>query len=270
MSAEATRHVYTLRTPENVTFEYELAGVSARGVAFLIDALLLGVFVGSVVAILSVFDLVTAGLAKTLVPLAFFASQWGYGVLFEWLWNGQTLGKSAVRLRVLGLDGFSVSLTQAATRNLVKIVDQMPALYGLGALLISMHPRAQRLGDLAAGTIVVQERRAVASEHLVREGDRHNTFLEDPLVLHAVARVTPPERDAMLALSFRRETLPLGVRQTLFAKLATHLSGRLGIEKPSFFSDEKYVLHLSAALFSASREKLAQRSERALMTRNSR
>jgi len=72
--------------------------------------------------------------------------------------------------------------------------------------------------------------------------------IEDPTVVHAVRRITPPERDAMVALGLRRETLPLDIRQDLFARLSRHLESRLGINRPSFFSEEKFVLNLTAVV----------------------
>jgi hypothetical protein len=105
-----------------------------------------------------------------------------------------------------------------------------------------------RLGDHAAGTIVVRESRAPKPTAVVPVSERHNTFINDPSVVHAVRRITPPERDAMIALGLRRESLPLGVRQELFERLSAHLEERLDLSRPSFFTEEKFVLNLTAVV----------------------
>ena len=93
---------------------------------------------------------------------------------------------------------------------------------------------------------MVRERKAPAPSAVVPQSERYNTFVEDPAVASACRRITAPEREIMVGLSLRREQLPLPVRRELFAQLAAHLEDRLGVARPSFFSEEKYVLNLTA------------------------
>src|SRR5438445_13391463 len=81
---------------------------------------------------------------------------WGYFILLEWLWNGQTIGKRAYKLRVINEDGSPARFTQVLIRNLLRLVDFLPGFYGLGVLVIVISPKSQRLGHLAAGTYVVR------------------------------------------------------------------------------------------------------------------
>ena len=74
------------------------------------------------------------------------------------IWNGQTPGKRLARLRVIRLDGRPVTLSESLIRNLVRLVDFLPAFYGVGVVTMFIHPQSRRLGDLAAGTLVVHER----------------------------------------------------------------------------------------------------------------
>ena len=114
------------------------------------------------------------------------------------------------------------------------------------ALAALIDRQGRRLGDVAAGTVVVRQRRSPQPSAVMAHVDRYNSFVTDPRVIHASQRITAPERDAMIDLSLRRETLPLAVRYALFSKLARHLEARLGIERPTIFSEERFVLNLTA------------------------
>jgi uncharacterized RDD family membrane protein YckC len=154
-------------TPENIAFQYVLAGPFRRLPAFLIDCairavVLLTIFIGCIL-----FSIVGAGGVGTGVLLvAWFALSWFYGGLFETFWNGQTPGKRILGLRVLSDNGQPINALQAVLRNVLRDVDAMPMVsigipvYVLGLVTMSANDRFQRLGDLASGTIVVVEKRA--------------------------------------------------------------------------------------------------------------
>lgn len=167
-------------TPENIAFQYRVAGPFHRLLAYLVDLLvrlLVGVGVLLVTSILfSLAHLPLAGLGVGLI--AWFLLAWFYGGAFEALWNGQTPGKRLYNLRVLSQDGQSVSGFQAVLRNVLRAVDMLPlpfvalaendsewlplrfmGVYMVGLLAAAMNDRFQRLGDLVCGTIVVIEER---------------------------------------------------------------------------------------------------------------
>ncbi len=240
------RDVYAVRTPENVTFEFELARLGSRAVAWLVDVLVMGALTLVAVKLGEAVVRVAGGFAMALVLVAVFLVQWWYSALLEWWWGGQTIGKRLVGLRTLSDRGLRIGFVQAVVRNLVRMVDLLPGLYLVGGLSTLLDRHGRRLGDIAAGTIVVRERRAPAPSAVVPPSERYNSFIDDPAIALAVRRITAPERDAMVALSLRREELPLGVRRQLFARLAGHLEERLGVSRPPFFSEEKYVLNLTA------------------------
>lgn len=149
-----------IETSDHVVLRYDLAGGGNRGFAALVDfacALLL-VFGG-----IAVWAIAGAVLPPRVVqPLAGLAIAsilllgWSYFVILEWLWEGQTLGKRLFGLRVISGDGSPASFTAILIRNLVRVVDFLPGVYGLGLLVIVLSGRSQRLGDLAAGTFVVR------------------------------------------------------------------------------------------------------------------
>ena len=146
-----------LTTPERIVFEYPLAGPFRRAYAYLLDQL----FIAAVMVVVSVAMLMLAlGAFASLGPMfvAYFAMSWGYQAFCEATFNGRTLGKRAAGLRVLSDTGVAINASQAVVRNVVGAADGLlPFFYlpGLASMLLTS--RFQRLGDLAAGTIVVVE-----------------------------------------------------------------------------------------------------------------
>lgn len=175
---------YSIETPENVSFSYAVAGVGHRFIAALLDStllfgalLLLNIVVLALTAAaggMSAADALETeqersfaeGLVLALFALVNFLIYWGYFIVFELVWNGQTPGKRAVRIRVVQTDGSPVRPTAVIVRNLVRVIDFMPLGYGVGLLSMLFTRHEQRLGDLAAGTLAVKERGQVALEAL--------------------------------------------------------------------------------------------------------
>ena len=146
-----------LVTPERVQFLYPLAGPFRRSMAYLLDAaiLLILIAMGSLVSISLTLGS-NAGVGPILAIA--FGLIWGYGAFSEGMFNGQTLGKRAVGIRVIAVEGVPITGSQAAIRNLIGAVDgPMPFLYLPGLASMVLTSRFQRLGDLAAGTMVVVE-----------------------------------------------------------------------------------------------------------------
>ncbi len=157
----------TISTPEQVAFHYEMAGIGSRFVAALIDHLvLITAFVLVNCAIYGIFlsALINGGgddasvyIVLATMTIISFAIFWGYFVLFETIWNGQTPGKRLGRLRVIRRDGQPVRAGEVMIRNLVRLIDFLPGFYGIGLITMFINKDACRLGDLAAGTIVIRE-----------------------------------------------------------------------------------------------------------------
>ena len=240
------RDLYAIRTPENVTFEFELAGLASRALAWAVDVIAIAVLSGLAMLCASLFGVVFAGLAEALYLVLAFLIQWGYGALFEWRMLGQTLGKRLLGLRVLSLAGTTITFAQAAVRNLVRIVDILPGCYLVGGCSAMLDRHGRRLGDLAAGTLVVRQRSSPRPSAVLPPVDRYNSFSHDQSLAHAAERITAPERDTMIGLAMRREGLPVVVRYALFSKLASHLERRLGVTRPDHLSEERFVLNLTA------------------------
>jgi uncharacterized RDD family membrane protein YckC len=151
---DATIHVVT---PENIAFEYRLAGPFRRLPALLLDycVRLLVQFLLTLALVFSV-GMLSPGLASFLILIMFFVIGWFYGVFFETFMNGQTPGKYILGLRVLSDNGRPIDGMQATLRNLLRVADMFGAV---GLIAMSMNSKYKRLGDLVAGTIVVVEER---------------------------------------------------------------------------------------------------------------
>lgn len=149
----------TVATPEGVTIELVLAGLGSRFIARLLDTLIQAAVIFALAfagfaASGNDFD----GIAVAVTSVGGFAMLFGYDIVLETLNNGRTPGKTAAGIRVTGTDGEPVTFVQSAVRNLLRLADFLPALYLTGSIAIVATGRDQRLGDLAAGTIVVRER----------------------------------------------------------------------------------------------------------------
>jgi uncharacterized membrane protein SpoIIM required for sporulation/uncharacterized RDD family membrane protein YckC len=150
-----------VETPEHVILDYEIAGLGSRAFATLLDSLLLmGGLLGGVLLWTWLGGALglDASWARALLWVLIFVSTWGYFTFFEGFRNGQTPGKRRAGIRVVSEMGHAVTFSAAATRNLLRVADFLPSFYLLGGAFVAIHPRARRLGDLVAGTVVVRDR----------------------------------------------------------------------------------------------------------------
>lgn len=232
----------SISTPEGLEIELNLAGLGSRIAASMIDALILGV-----VLILAAFGIF--GLADRLSsPLLAIGFGWlvvmlitiGYFVAFETFNEGRTPGKRAVGIRVIGVDGQPVRFGPSLVRNLLRIVDLFPALPILGPISILVSDRNQRLGDLAAATLVVRRERPASASALA------------PAALDPVAErwdvAGVRDEDLELARRFlaRRDQLVPGKRAEHAKAIAERLRSRVpGL--PPDAADEWLVEQITAA-----------------------
>jgi uncharacterized RDD family membrane protein YckC len=140
-----------IETPEGVSLRLRAAGAFGRAQAWLLDFVLRILFFSVAISICSVFGRGGMGLAALLL----FALTWVYSVVCEVWFGGQTIGKRAVGLRVVCADGTPVTLIPSVVRNLLRVVDALPVLYGVGLVCTMIDPSARRIGDIVAGTLVI-------------------------------------------------------------------------------------------------------------------
>ena len=151
--APTYRQHLELDTPEHVVLDYELAGVGSRALAAIADMLLVGVL-STAVTVSLVFWGSFSAWVTALQVLLLYSLVWLYFALFEGLRRGQTPGKRMVGIRTIRESGHGLTFADAATRHLLTPVDLLGMI---GIILIAVHPRAKRLGDLVAGTVVVRD-----------------------------------------------------------------------------------------------------------------
>ncbi len=221
----------TIATPEGVDVELALAGVGSRFVAATVDwairwaliialGLLLRQVGGHTGRLIGWDGPASVGAALALFFVLVFAVQFVYDVAFETLASGRTPGKRWTGLRVVGTDGHAVGFLTSCVRNLLRIVDWLPAWYAVGAVAVLASTRNQRLGDMAAGTLVVRERRGGRVE------DRPLASLEltgTEWATWDVSSVTAVELATVRRFLERRPTLTPESRERLSRELATRL-----------------------------------------------
>ena len=148
-----------IATPERVSFDYQVAGLGTRAIAQVVDLLIV---TGMIIAVsffaFAVGTLTSSDTAANLIIIVgLFVVVFGYFWISEALWSGQTVGKKIFRLRAVGDRGEPLTFVQAGIRNVVRIVDFLPYGYGVGMVVLFANGKGKRLGDLAAGTIVVKD-----------------------------------------------------------------------------------------------------------------
>jgi uncharacterized RDD family membrane protein YckC len=233
---------YSISTPENVDLHLEIAGLGNRLLAQLFDGFILTV-VGFFIILLGVIaafvvhstisDSKMQGIAFAVIVLvvlvSIFTLQYGYFLVFEGAWRGQTPGKKIAQIRVIEQNGQPIGWPAAMIRNVLRIVD---SLMFLGILVILIDKNERRLGDMAAGTIVIRERATEISTSKIKmvTGASADTSLD-------VGRVTPAEYDLLVDFLRRRESLGKGHRPNVAGKLATHFKEKLDQEDASGSSE---------------------------------
>jgi uncharacterized RDD family membrane protein YckC len=182
-----------VRTAEAIAVRYELAGLGSRFLALTVDMALQIAVAFAVVLVLAIFSVPVARavawmqldktvyvVALTSLALLTFALFFGYFIIFELAWNGQTPGKRALGIRVVRDAGFPVDAGAAVIRNVVRVVEFGFGIYVLSALVTLLSPENKRPGDFAAGTIVVRDRAddAPVLDALLRDDPEHDDGLD--------------------------------------------------------------------------------------------
>jgi len=236
-------------TPERVSFDYQVAGLGTRAIAQVLDLLILSVVLFAIAMV--AFVLGASGFttpALLLGAVGSFVVIFGYFWVSESFWSGQTIGKKAFRLRAVGDRGEPLTFMQAGIRNIVRIADFLPLWYGVGMVVLFANGKGKRLGDLAAGTIVVKDSDAVQLWQL--PGGRPappppppppgSAFGLPPIPAPAAAthseitlrRLDPDLRRFVSSYARRRPELPVALR----AVLAGQVQSSLQLAVPDVFA----------------------------------
>jgi uncharacterized RDD family membrane protein YckC len=253
-----------IETPEQIDVSLEIAGAGSRFVARVYDwvvkyAILLLVVLGCILFYqvgLNSLGQAAAILIIGVVGAIAFAFWMGYEIYYEVHRNGQTPGKKIAGIRVIREGGAPVDFTSSCIRNLLALVDALPAFYLLGGLLMLLNARGQRLGDMAAGTLVIRER---SGGLLPKATEEINQFASDNVVFTAnqLAACTANERNILRSFFQRYRQMEVRPRLQLALRLAGEFQRKMDPETPNGVKTGEEALTYLASLF-RDMEKLAQ------------
>jgi uncharacterized RDD family membrane protein YckC len=252
-----------IETPELVAIEMPLAGIGSRFIALLIDTLIwgagllvLGILAWLFRPAMQAFSNLSYQWTVAIVTLIMFLLNWGYFTLFEAFWNGRTPGKHVAKIRVIQRSGRPIGIFESMARNFVRYVDQIPFFYAVGVVTMFVTRQHQRLGDLAAGTLVVRDREQESplwaetgartfTAAVFSPGSVTGTVAEphSSLTLPAtgVARLSSSDLEVLEGFFSRRLDLPIATRQALAQRIATAIQAKSGLEPPPGVSVETFL-----------------------------
>ena len=241
-------------TPEQIPLEFPLAGIGSRSLALAVDTCIQG-FAG--LALIAGAYAVGARASKmpakgswtlALLVLLWFLVQFGYFALFESVWNGQTPGKRIFHLRVIQDSGRPISAYEAVARNLLRIVDSLPVLYGVAIISALLSAQSKRLGDYVAGTVVVHEKPASPDS-----GFRWDLAASPNSLRYDVSQLAPAEFQLIEAFLLRRSQLAAEVRADTVRKIMQRLSACLEFTPEDKKNPEALLENLASAYRSRAR-----------------
>ena len=249
----------SIETPELVAIQMPIAGIGSRFIALLVDYLIWipGILiVGKVFAYFmpsfSAFNKLSEQWAVAIYVFLIVLFNWGYFTLFEAFWNGRTPGKRVARIRVIQRSGRAIGLFESMARNFIRYVDQIPFFYAVGAIAIFVTRDHQRLGDLAAGTLVVRDRieevpvsiestrtfTANIFAPAVPTPEPHTGF---SLPDHGIAKLSAADLQVLESFFARRLDMPLATREALAQRIASAIQAKSGLEPPPGVSTETFL-----------------------------
>ena len=240
----------SIETPELVSIELPLAGIGSRFIALLVDTLIwgavlfvLGILLFILAPALKAFSKLSYQWVVALFTFLLFLFNWGYFTLFEAFANGRTPGKRVARIRVIQRSGRPIGLFESMARNLVRYVDQIPFFYAVGVISMFVTRRHERLGDLAAGTLVVRDRdqespiwselgwRTFTSQVFIPLTPAPEPHTLISLPSDGIAKLSPADLEVVEGSLARRLDMPLTARLALAQRIAAAIQGKSGLQR---------------------------------------
>jgi uncharacterized RDD family membrane protein YckC len=242
-----------------VSIEMPLAGIGSRFIALLVDYLIWGaglvvlVLLGiALLPALNSFNRISAQWAEAIVIFILFFVNWGYFTLFEAFWNGRTPGKRVAKIRVIQRSGRSIGLVESMARNLVRYVDQLPFFYAVGVISMFVTRQHQRLGDLAAGTLVVRDQEPDSplwadtgsrtfTADLYRQAPIPEPHTALRLPATGIAKLCSADLEVLEGFFARRLDMSLTTRRALAERIASAIRAKSGLDIPAGASVETFL-----------------------------
>jgi uncharacterized RDD family membrane protein YckC len=252
----STRKTLQIQTPEGVVFNLAVAGLYTRFLAWAIDNAAIATLSTAIGMLTAFLAVLSPDFAKAIFVISYFALSVGYGIFTEWHWRGQSWGKRLLHLRVVDASGLKLQFSQIIIRNLLRPVDLLPGLYFLGGIIsyISMH--GQRLGDLAANTVVIRIPETLALNTQGLKESKYNSFRDYPhLEARLRQRVSATEAGLALDAILRRDEMEPEARVELFRKIAGHFRSVVKFDEHvnETITDEQFVRNAIASIYRQAR-----------------
>ncbi|HUY81306.1 MAG TPA: RDD family protein [Acidobacteriaceae bacterium] len=261
---QLTPDLLNIDTPEQVSIRFPVAGIGSRFLAILTDSVLQGILyfvLGLILFLIATSAPKTpvgelSSTAEKWLLAAFilfnFLLYWGYFTLFEAFWNGQTPGKRLCKIRVIQQSGRQLTFFESMTRNLIRVIDSLPGFYLVGVISMLCTRRHQRLGDLAASTIVIHERpsdeplwggagaRTITAHTLIPDTFTPPPSTQSPfappnetLPADAITRLTPEDLAVIERFFSRVLDMDFDTRARLAERLAAQMSEKMQVPPES-------------------------------------
>ena len=244
----------TLRigTPEGVVFSYQLATPVSRCLAWAVDAAASAGMAYAATRLSATAGFLSADFSNFLGAILYFVISIGYSMLLEWRWRGQTVGKRLFGLRVIDIHGLRLQFSQIALRNLLRPIDSLPVFYLVGGVTAFFTEGGQRLGDLAANTVVAHERSWDAPDLEPIAPAKYNSLLAYPHLAGRLRSLASPEAVgfALRAVAERDRYTP-AARLELFRDMADYFGSlaRFPPEALEGLSDEQFIRSVLRAIY---------------------
>lgn len=242
----------SIRTPEGIEFALPLAGPFSRMLALAVDVAAVYALGSILEKIFGAFKIFGLDISGAMLTVANFVLSLIYAMVLEWIWRGQTVGKRLFGLRVVDSSGLRLEPAQVIVRNLLRVVDALPLFYLVGGVACVLNRRRQRVGDIAAGTIVVRIPKLTRPNLDQLLGGKYNSLAEARHLAARLRQKVDPEiaRIALEAL-LRRDQLDPAARLAVFAQLADHFRALVPYpaEVADLIADEQYVRDVVELLY---------------------
>jgi uncharacterized RDD family membrane protein YckC len=244
-----------IKTPEGITFALPLAGPVARFLAWVVDFACIFAIMTAVNMGIQFTQIVSLDFARAAGIISYFVVSIGYGIFCEWHYKGQTFGKRLMSVRVMDIQGLRLQFSQIVIRNLLRFIDSLPVCYLVGGLSCLLSPKSQRLGDLAANTIVTREPRIPRPDLEQLLSHKYNSLRDYPtLVARLRHHTSPHEANIALQALLRRDELDPDARVELFEQIAAHFRKIISFPQEVIdgITDEQFVRNVVDVLMQTS------------------
>jgi uncharacterized RDD family membrane protein YckC len=253
MNIQQTKtNTLVIRTPEGVSFPLHLAGPTTRSVAWFVDFACILLIQNIISYSLILFKLISPALSQAISIVLYFSLNIAYAILLEWFWDGKTLGKKLCGLRVVDAEGLKLTFPQVVMRNLMRSIDIIPMFFLTGGVACLLTRKYQRLGDLAAQTVVVRAIKTGIPDIAKLIPDKYNSFKDHPHIAARLRNDVPAEIASLVVKALiRGKTLEADAKMKIYESLVSLLQtyAKFPQEATEGLSNERFLRNTLEILY---------------------